>query len=285
MTFAFAPILRRAALAAMLVSATASVAAATAVGDCNDDMEVDIVELQRCVNIFLGDAALELCPLCSINGDDVGIVDLQGSVNCFLDSTAANCPAVAGGGGPTATPTPAAPTNTPAPTDTPPPTLTATSTPTATATPVCGDGLLVGSETCASCAADCTVSACTAVATPPRSFRVDYAAPAGQPVSAIKVQLAYRSNRLSLPGTGPTPGPRVKNRPSNTTTIVNDLNYAVEVTMSRSAGLVQGRLFTVDFDGCSGAAVPTVADLSCSVLDCGSSFGKVDGCSCTVTTP
>ena len=189
------------------------------------------------------------------------------------------------------TDTPAAtPTDTAAaPTDTQPPTSTP-APPTSTATPtvnpaVCPNGLLESGETCTSCAADCTVSACTAVATPPRTFRVDYAPPPGQPVSAIKVRVAYRSNRLSLPGVGPTPAARVKNRPSNTTTIVNDVNYAVEVTMSRSAGLAEGRLFTVDFDGCTGAPVPALSDLACSVLDCGSSFGSVDGCSCSVKLP
>ena len=46
-----------------------------------------------------------------------------------------------------------------------------------------------------------------------------------------------------------------------------------------------GRLFTVDFDGCTGAATPVVSDLFCTVLDCGSSFGSVNGCTCVVTTP
>jgi len=150
---------------------------------------------------------------------------------------------------------------------------------------VCGNGLLEAGETCATCAGDCNVSACTAVATPPRTFRVDWSAPTGQPVSALKVRLSYRSNLMSLPGTGSAPLARIKNRPSNTTTIMNDLNYAAEVTMTRNGTLPVGRLFTIDFDGCQGAAVPALTDLFCTVLDCGSAFGSVDGCSCTVVTP
>lgn len=57
-------------------------------GDCNHDGEVDIVELQGCVNGFLGDT---VCTVCDADLDDeVGIVDLQGAVNTFLDAT--TCP-------------------------------------------------------------------------------------------------------------------------------------------------------------------------------------------------
>jgi hypothetical protein len=190
------------------------------------------------------------------------------------------------------------------PTETFTPAPTHTFTPTSTSTPlkaVCPNGLLEAGEECDPClpgelcscapadckvcAADCAVSACTPVATPPRPFRVDYAPPEGQPVTAIKVRVGYRSQRMSLPGVGPTPAARVTNRPGNTTTIVNDLNYAVEVTMSRSAGLVAGRLFNLNFDGCTGQAAPALEDLDCAVLDCGSSFGSVSGCTCSVKLP
>jgi hypothetical protein len=57
-------------------------------GDCNGDGEVGIVELQGCVNGFLGDPS---CLACDSNlNDEVGIVDLQGAVNSFLDSS--TCP-------------------------------------------------------------------------------------------------------------------------------------------------------------------------------------------------
>src|SRR5262249_14980192 len=57
-------------------------------GDCNGDGEVGIVELQGCVNGFLGDLSCASCDA-DFNGE-VGIVDLQGAVNSFLDST--TCP-------------------------------------------------------------------------------------------------------------------------------------------------------------------------------------------------
>jgi cysteine-rich repeat protein len=54
------------------------------VGDCNHDGAIGIVELQRCVNLFLDEGGD--CPACDTNLDgEVGIVDLQAAVNCFLD--------------------------------------------------------------------------------------------------------------------------------------------------------------------------------------------------------
>ncbi len=197
--------------------------------------------------------------------------------------------------GPLATPTGGgASTSTPSPTQTPvPPTSTATqivNTPTQTRTPtpegVCGDGLLSGAETCQSCAQDCTVSPCTVASPAPTiTFRVNWAAPPGQPVSGVRVRLAYRSALVSLPGTGTAPAARFKNRPSNSNINVNDLNYATDVLISKSGSLPEGRLFTTDFDRCSSAAAPVVSDFLCTVLECASSFGMVSGCTCTVVTP
>lgn len=306
--------LTRLITAAFLVFALgqrAVVAQAACFGDCNGSGTLTASDIGRinstilrcgpCPDNIPGGVAsgcetlVNGCPGADFNSDGcLRASELARANQNILKYQPSGCaPEATATGGSDATPTPtdtaAPPTETPPPTNTPAPTFTP-APPTLTATPtvnpaVCGNGLLENGETCAGCAADCTVSNCTAVATPPRTFRVDYAPPPGQPVTAIKVRVAYRSNLMSLPGVGPTPATRVKNRPSNTTTIVNDLNYAVEVTMSRSAGLAEGRLFTVDFDGCSGAATPAVTDLFCSVLDCGSSFGSVEGCTCLVRLP
>lgn len=96
----------------------------------------------------------------------------------------------------------------------------------------------------------------------------------------------YRSNRVSLPGSGSAAGARIKNRPSGTSQLVNDLNYAVRVLIQGLGGATvpNGRLFTIDFDSCQGAMSVTPADFGCQIESCGSSFGPVDGCTCTVTT-
>ena len=80
-------------------------------------------------------------------------------------------------------------------------------TPTATPTPgaaVCGNNFLEAGETCATCPADCTVLSCTAVA-PIQTFRINFAAPPGSVVTATSALVGYRSNRVSLPGSGAAP--------------------------------------------------------------------------------
>ena len=43
--------------------------------------------------------------------------------------------------------------------------------------------------------------------------------------------------------------------------------------------------FTVTFDRCASAPVPTLADLSCTVLSCAQGGGGVSGCTCVVSLP
>ena len=63
-------------------------------GDCSGDGDVDIVELQECVNAFMAGEILT-CSLCDNDGNPgVDIVDLQAVVNCFLDPKGAQCPRV-----------------------------------------------------------------------------------------------------------------------------------------------------------------------------------------------
>jgi len=127
---------------------------------------------------------------------------------------------------------------------------------------------------------------CTAT-TPIQTFRVDFAAPQGSTASAVSALVGYRSDRVSLPGSGSGAASRVKMRPSGTSQLVNDLNYAVRVLIQAQAGgsIPNGKLFTIDFDSCQGAAPVTPADFACTIESCGSSFGPIDGCSCTVTLP
>ena len=179
------------------------------------------------------------------------------------------------------------------------PTATATATRTSTGTPtgtftttvtptmgssVCGNHFLEAGESCATCPADCTVLSCTAVA-PLQTFRVNFAAPPGSVATVTSALVGYRSDRVSLPGSGASPGSRVKNRPPGTSQLVNDLNYALRVVIQANTGSIpDGRLFTVDFDSCSGQPAVTPADFGCQIESCGGSFGSISGCTCTVTT-
>jgi hypothetical protein len=168
---------------------------------------------------------------------------------------------------------------------TPSPTPTPTSTPTPTPEGRCSNGFLDEGETCAACPADCVVQPCTA-ASPTVTVQVNFIAPAADDALSAIVLVGYQSDLVSLPGAGSAPGSRVKNRLSNSIVQVNDLDYALQVEVSRFSGRIpSGRLVTADFDACDGAPGPTAADFGCSVMSCSNAFGPVDGCRCTVSTP
>lgn len=224
-----------------------------------------------CVLATCGDgfiqAGVEECDLNRLDGRscaslDPGANGLACSPDCRFDTSNCSGPIVV----PTATPQPLA-------------------TPTATATPstVCGDGLLENDETCTSCAADCAVQACN-----PTTTRADFEVrvTSNSEITAVVVDLAYRSELLSIPGTGNTASVRERftNLPTGGQTSINDRDYNVRVVKSRTIALPQDRLFSVSFDTCAGTAIPILSDLSCTVASCSDEFSlPVDDCTCSVS--
>ena len=195
---------------------------------------------------------------------------------------------------PTDTPTASGPTATATATatitDTPSgPISTPTATPTATDTPmpgsaVCGNGFLEAGESCASCPADCIVHPCTASALQ-RSVQAMLDVPVGRTATGVTMLIGYRSDLLSLPGSGlaasvrqrvvyPPPSPFVSN--------ANDLDYALRLIVSRTGGFTPGLFATVTFDRCQGSPSAAAADFGCTVEGCAGSTGPIDGCTCSV---
>src|SRR6185436_11048730 len=81
-------------------------------------------------------------------------------------------------------------------------TRTPTSTPTKTAmATTCGNGFLQPGETCTNCPADCVVGACTATTTMV-TFQVQFHGATGTSPTTATTLFGYRSNRVSIPGTG-----------------------------------------------------------------------------------
>lgn len=121
------------------------------------------------------------------------------------------------------------------------------------------------------------------------TFRVEFDYPSGGVVpTSTTVLVGYKSDQVSLPGSGQnvaTVNARIRNLPSNSGRTTNDLDYAVRLVITRAVGIPAGRLFTVDFDTCQGAATPTAARFGCTVEGCANSTGDVTDCRCTVTTP
>ena len=104
-------------------------------------------------------------------------------------------------------------------------------------------------------------------------------------MTGVKVLVGYRSGTLSIPGSAGASSvtARVKNKPAGAIVAVNDLDYALRVVLASSTDFPSGRLFTIDFDSCQGSAAPTAANVACTVEDCSSTFGKVSGCTCSVS--
>jgi hypothetical protein len=193
---------------------------------------------------------------------------------------------------PTLTPTPlgGVPTATETATVTPTPSLTVTQTFTRTPTPgaaTCGNGFLEPGESCASCAADCVISPCTAVAPTP-SFTVQLDYPLGVSPTTATVLIGYRSALVSIPGSGSATSVRQRVTyppPLPNPQTPNDLDYAIRLVVGRSSGLPTGLLATIRFDRCSGAPAPSTADFGCTVEALAGVGGSVDGASCSIALP
>jgi len=146
----------------------------------------------------------------------------------------------------------------------------------------CGNHLLDPGETCEQCAADCTVQPCS----PAKSrsiFAVDFTPPPAPDVTVATLRIGYRTDRLSLPGTGTAKTVQSRIKSDHGTPLSNDLDYALRLAIVRSQPIAAGRLMTIEFDRCAGAPAPTAADVSCEVLDCAGSTGNAEGCQCHIT--
>jgi len=210
----------------------------------------------------LGDGT-EQCDAPDFVGQDCRSLGFAGGVlkctsNCRLDTS--EC-------GPTFTPTSV-------PTETPMPTSTATATP----SPVGGTATPTSTSTPTPTFGECVPNGTF------RTVQVAYSAPAGSAVSVIKVLVAYPNGAVSLP-TPPALRARIKDTPSATGVVAALPATGLTVQLNRPGTLPEGDLFTVAFDECTGAPPPPIDQFMCSVLDCASSFGPVDGCECTVTEP
>ena len=117
-----------------------------------------------------------------------------------------------------------------------------------------------------------------------RTVQVSFTAPEGQVVSGIKMLDVYPQNAVSLPAP-PNLNARIGGRQNNSIYIPNLGDDGLTMTVSRPANLTQGNLYTISFDECVGAPRPPISEFSCTVEECGSSFGPVEGCECAISEP
>jgi hypothetical protein len=117
------------------------------------------------------------------------------------------------------------------------------------------------------------------------TMKVKLTAP--ETVTSVTVLVGYKSNFVSLPGSGIVASVqgRIQMRQSGAGSTGNDLDYALRIVINKASGLAQDptALNSIIFDRCTGAPVPVPADFGCTVEGCSGEFGLIDGCVCTIT--
>ncbi len=252
----------------LLVIACAGAVRAQCTGDCDGSGSVTVEELVVGVSIALGTITLDHCPSFDADhSDSVTVEELVVAVNAALNT----CP-----GGTT-------------------PTLSPTVTPTPVG-PRCGDHIVQfdRGETCDdgnmldgdSCPANCLIHTCASAGTT-LDLDVSFTPPAGVDIAGITVFLRYPDDLVRIPGMASDTAvqDRLSNLPDNTFTTPNDLDYALRLVMFSpdSSPIQPGLLFSVRFDACQSASVPTAADFRCVVEDAANTnLDTVTGVTCRV---
>jgi hypothetical protein len=261
-------------------------AGAQCIGDCNNDDAVAVDDLLVMVNVAQGAADVSACPKGDADGsNDITIDEILLAVNSAL----LGCTPVAT---PTATmPAGACEQPTPRPTAPPP--------------AGCGDGQFEVGETCDDgnttedditvgtdvdrCPFNCHIVSCGG-AQSTVNVDVNLCVPEGTDAGGATVFLRYPDGTVGIPGSGNSGQvfKRIQNILEDPfiSLTPNDLDYALR-TLVFAVDLVPipaGRLFTVQFDVCSGATAPSAEDFRCVVKDASDPNGApISGVSCSVS--
>ncbi|MBI1815667.1 MAG: hypothetical protein HYR72_11855 [Deltaproteobacteria bacterium] len=252
----------------LLTITCAAAVRAQCTGDCDGSGAVTVDELVVGVSIALGTVTVDHCPsFDSDHSNSVTVDELVVAVNAALNT----CPS-----GTTPTPSP-----------------TVTPTPMG---PRCGDHIVQfdRGETCDdgntvdgdNCPATCVIHTCASAGTT-LDLDVSFTPPVGVDIAGITVFLRYPDDLVRIPGMASDAAvqDRLSNLPDNTFATPNDLDYALRLVMLSpdTSPILPGLLFSVQFDACQSARVPTAADFRCVAEDAANTdLDAVAGVTCTV---
>ncbi|HYV57435.1 MAG TPA: hypothetical protein VE911_07820 [Candidatus Nitrosopolaris sp.] len=107
-------------------------------------------------------------------------------------------------------------------------------------------------------------------------------------MAGVSVLVDYPEGQVVIPGGHGDESVKasILNPPPGALTVPNDLDYALRMAIVSTSPLTPGVLFTVRFQDCQGAKVPTPADFTCTVEDAADPTGTaVPGVTCTVSAP
>ena len=246
-----------------LCAALAASSGAQCTGDCDGDNQVTVNEVITGVNIVLENTPLTACTAFDDNQSDTVTVD---EIVAAVGNALGGCRAQP-------TPTPSA--------------------------GMCGDGVVNfdEGETCDdgntldgdACPANCRIRTCTASGTHLLAD-VQFSPPAGIDLAGITVFVRYPDGIVRIPGMANDASVvnSILNLPDNGFSTPNDLDYALRVVIFTpdSSAIPTGRLLTVQFDNCAGAAPPHAGDFSCTVESAADTNNDpVLGATCSVTLP
>jgi hypothetical protein len=105
-------------------------------------------------------------------------------------------------------------------------------------------------------------------------------------VAGIGVFVDYPEGQVVIPGTGADAGVKdsILNPPQRALSSPNDLDDALREAIASTSALTPGQLFTIQFEDCQGATVPTPADFPSTVEDTSDPSGNmVPGVTCSVS--
>jgi len=146
---------------------------------------------------------------------------------------------------------------------------------------ICGNGLLEPGESCDDCAADCAgASACEVTdATRSATFRL---VPAEESYPfGFAVRIAYRGDKLSLPGDefAPSVSERVSVDKETSRIVARDVGHSLRLVVTDGNGLVDAAQVSVRFDRCKGAK-DEKDDAVCFLEGCTGRGIDIEGCAC-----
>lgn len=155
----------------------------------------------------------------------------------------------------------------------------AATTPSSGAT--CGNRLIEPGEDCTTCPQDCDIADCKVI-DQRRKATVHIASVLGTNPSGVALRVAYKSDRLHLPGSGlePTVRSRVTAEKPSTQVFANDMEHSLRIVLTDAQGLGGSRV-EILFDRCDKAPKPH-DDIVCWIERCAGSGGPISGCTCTV---
>ncbi len=156
----------------------------------------------------------------------------------------------------------------------------------------CGNGVVTVPETCDddntdnndNCPANCVIADCNPDFGSSRA--VDVSVTSGSQVAGLTVLLDYPEGQVRIPGSGGSiPAGIITNLPLGAFGSSNDLDHALRQAVAGTSTIADGLLFTVNFENCLSAPVPTPGSFTCTVLEAADGGGApLGGVTCAVTS-